>query len=91
MSNLLTIRLFGYPELFLLESPLRHKLPHKALALLYYVAVEEQPVGRETLIALLWPDTPPKAGKQSLRNLLSQLRKPLGEYVEITSRTVSLR
>ncbi|MEM7535212.1 MAG: BTAD domain-containing putative transcriptional regulator [Chloroflexota bacterium] len=91
MSNLLTIHLFGYPALFLSESPLSLKLPHKALALLYYVAVEEQPVGRETLATLLWPDSPATTAKQSLRNLLSQLRKSLGDYMEITPRTVTLR
>ncbi|HMN30775.1 MAG TPA: BTAD domain-containing putative transcriptional regulator, partial [Caldilineaceae bacterium] len=90
MSHLIELRLFGHPEVRLHGQPLAPALPHKALALLYHVALAEQPVGRETLATLLWPDAPVQTAKHSLRNLLSLLRKALGDELEITQRTIGL-
>ena len=89
MSNVLEIRLFGHPELRLHGQLLAHHLPHKALALLYYLALAEQPIGRETVALLLWPDAAAATAKHSLRNLLSLLRKALGDALVITHRTIA--
>ena len=91
MSPLVEIQLFGHPELRLDGQPLDLKLPHKALALLYYLALTAKPVGRETLATLLWPDAPMPTAKQALRNVLSLLRKVLGDVLAITYRTVALQ
>ena len=85
------LRLFGHPELRVQGRPLVLPLPHKALALLYYLALAEQPVGRETLATLLWPEAPTPTAKHSLRNLLSVLRKAVGDGLAITHRTVALQ
>lgn len=91
MSPLLEIQLFGHPELRLDGQTPDLKLPHKALALLYYLALTAQPVGRETLATLLWPDAPMPTAKQALRNVLSLLRKVLGDVLAITYRTIALQ
>lgn len=85
-----TLCLFGYPKLYQKERPLDTTLPKKALALLAYVAVADEPIGRETAETLLWPDVPTKTAKSSLRNLLSKLRKALPHLLKITSRTITL-
>ena len=95
MSSRLEIQLFGHPELRRDGQLLDLKLPHKALALLYYLALTAQPVGRETLAMLLWPEAPMPTAKQALRNVLSLLRKVLGDVLRdvlaITHRTVALQ
>ncbi|MCB0062829.1 MAG: AAA family ATPase, partial [Caldilineaceae bacterium] len=85
------LSLFGYPKLHSTDQPLHTKLPKKAVALLAYVAVADAPIGRETAETLLWPDAPTKTAKQSLRNLLSRLRKALPNIVTITARTIALQ
>jgi len=90
MSPMLELRLFGHPELRVQGQLVVLPLPHKALALLYYLALAEQPVGRETLATLLWPEASTPTAKHSLRNLLSVLRKALGDGLAITHRTVAL-
>ncbi len=91
MSTVLEIRLFGHPELRLHGQLLVHSLPHKALALLYYLALAEQPVGREKVALLLWPDAAVPTAKHSLRNLLSLLRKSLGDALMITPHTIAFQ
>ena len=56
----------------------------KALALLIYLMVEGGRPSRETLMALLWPDSAPDKAAMTLRSTLSRLRKallPAGEYI----------
>lgn len=91
MSTVLEIRLFGHPELRLHGQLLDHQLPHKALALLYYLALAEQPVSRETLALLLWPEAAAPTAKHSLRNLLSLLRKSLDDALAITHHTLAFQ
>lgn len=63
-----------------LEPALRKS---KASALLAHLAVEatEEPVRRDTLVALLWPDRPAEKGRNALRVTLSRLRRDIGEGV----------
>ena len=89
--NQLQIRLFGHPQLLCNGLSQGADLPYKALALVYYLALSEKPVGRESIAALLWPDADAKMGKQSLRVLLTKVRKALAPFVDITVRTVALR
>ncbi|WP_158502168.1 BTAD domain-containing putative transcriptional regulator [Vitiosangium sp. GDMCC 1.1324] len=59
------------------QSAPRH-LERKAAALVTYLAIEG-PTERSRLAGLLWPDTPDKAARGNLRQLLRRLRLALGE------------
>jgi DNA-binding SARP family transcriptional activator/tetratricopeptide (TPR) repeat protein len=50
----------------------------KAVALLAYLAVTGRPTGRETLAALLWPDSAEQEARGALRRTLSVLNSALG-------------
>jgi predicted ATPase/DNA-binding SARP family transcriptional activator len=72
----LYITLLGPPQLNVLGTPL--PLPRRQLrALLYRLAVALQPVSREQLCFLLWPDIPEAAARRNLTVLLNQLRQTL--------------
>jgi DNA-binding SARP family transcriptional activator len=72
----LNITLLGPPQLSLLGTPL--PLPRRQLrALLYRLAATLQPVSREQLCFLLWPDIPEAAARRNLTVLLNQLRQTL--------------
>jgi DNA-binding SARP family transcriptional activator/tetratricopeptide (TPR) repeat protein len=64
----------------------------KVLALLIYLVVEGGRPSRETLMALLWPESPPEKAAVTLRGALSRLRKalqPAGEYLLSEGSTVA--
>lgn len=69
----------GGPRVRVGENELLH-LPSRArpCSVLTYLAVERE-TARETLAALLWPDSPPRKARHSLSQALSELRKDLGE------------
>ena len=90
MQNSIEIRLFGHPALYKQGQQIDLNLPHKALALLYYLAMARQLVGRDTLAMLLWATVPLPAARHSLRNMLSQLRAVAGDLLEINLQTVAL-
>jgi DNA-binding SARP family transcriptional activator len=72
----LAIRLLGIPEIFLGEQPLPFRT-RKVLALLVYLAVERGMHSRESLMALLWPESSQSSAAATLRTI-SRLRKALG-------------
>jgi len=78
----LTIRLLGIPEIHLGEQPLSFRT-RKVLALLAYLAVERRMHSRESLMALLWPESPSNSAAASLRVTLSRLRQGLGQAGKI--------
>lgn len=90
MADSINLSFLGYPKLHWYGQPLETTLPKKAVALLAYLAVADGPIGRETAETLLWPDAPAKTAKQSLRNLLSQLRKELTGLLVITPRSITV-
>lgn len=60
-----------------LEGPVVRRHP---LALLARLAVARgRPVGRDTLVALLWPEADASRARHSLSNVLSVLRRGIGE------------
>ncbi len=63
----------------------------KSQALLSYLAVTGSSQRRSTLAALLWPDYADRQAAMSLRTALSDLRKLVGEQLEVTGQSVSLR
>lgn len=73
----LAVRLHGYPAVRLhgraAPLPLKH-----GLALLAYLADRAQPVGRETLATLLWPDASCGVARTRLRRLVHALHERIG-------------
>jgi predicted ATPase/DNA-binding SARP family transcriptional activator/Tfp pilus assembly protein PilF len=74
----LKLLLLGAPRVELGDVPL-HIGRRKALALLAYLAVTGEPQRRETLVALLWPESEPSLAQSYLRRDLAVLNKSLGE------------
>jgi DNA-binding SARP family transcriptional activator len=72
----LTIRLLGIPEIRVGEQSLSFRT-RKVLALLVYLAVERGMHSRESLMAMLWPESPANSAAVTLRTTLSRLRKAL--------------
>lgn len=85
----LSIRLFGAPE-FALDHQQVRILRKKSRALLYFVAGNEDPIRREQLISIFWPDLPRPSGFQALRTSLYAVRKALGEAIVLRHDLVEL-
>ena len=65
---------------------------NKAVALLIYLAITAERQRRDTLAALLWPDSTQSQARSSLRRELSTLNKALaGDWLEIERETIGLR
>jgi DNA-binding SARP family transcriptional activator/tetratricopeptide (TPR) repeat protein len=73
----LAIRLLGIPEIRLGEQPLSFRT-RKVLALLIYLIVERGMHSRESLMAMLWPESSQRSAAAALRTTLSRLRRALG-------------
>ena len=82
--------LLGPPQISFEGKRLEEKLSGKALALVYYLAVERRPIGREILASLLWPNTPPSLSKRYLRNLLVSVRKVFPKQLQSDRNVVQL-
>lgn len=79
----LIIHLLGTPVVMAGQRPLSFPT-RKVLALLVYLLVGGGRPSRETLMALLWPDSAPDKAALTLRSTLARLRKalqPAGEYI----------
>lgn len=80
------LHLFGAPRVNVNGAPTAIRR-RKALALLAYLAVTQQPHSRETLAAMLWPESGESHARSSLRRHLSELNKKLGDDRIIADRT----
>ena len=83
----LAVRFLGIPEIRLGERHLSFRT-RKVLALLAYLAIERGMHSRESLMAMLWPESSQSSAAATLRTTLSRLRKalePLGDVL-ITKR-----
>jgi DNA-binding SARP family transcriptional activator/predicted ATPase len=79
----LTIRLLGSPEITVDQRPLSFRT-RKVLALLIYLVTERGMHSRESLMALLWPESAAEQAAVTLRVTLSRLRrslKPAGKFL----------
>jgi predicted ATPase/DNA-binding SARP family transcriptional activator len=75
----LSIALLGSVSVLLEGQPVSFGYD-KLRALLAYLALEAaQPVRREKLAGLLWPDQPDQSAQDSLRQALSRLRQAIGD------------
>ena len=88
MTEGLRLTLLGRLQVMLAGSPLRLGTA-KAEALLYYLAVNQQPHSRERLVDLLWSDMPSAKAKRNLTTTLSALRKSLAPYLHIEPQTIA--
>lgn len=68
--------LFGAPRLEYQNQPVAIDT-RKALALLAYLLIEGKPQSRDTLAALLWPESNQTSARAALRRTLSTLRSSL--------------
>ncbi|MEJ2598355.1 MAG: ABC transporter substrate-binding protein [Anaerolineales bacterium] len=84
MSDTLEIYTLGRVRLFHGGDRLDSLESRKAQALLIYLVCGRRPYGREVLADLLWDERSQSRALSNLRNLLSNLRKELGEYLTIT-------
>jgi len=62
----------------------------KVPALLVYLACAERPQSREVLAELFWEDRPQSQSQSNLRVALSNLRKTVGPFVDITRDTAGM-
>ena len=88
----LAIRLLGTPTISYAERPLTFPT-RKVLALLVYLAVEKGLHSRESLMALLWPETEAQKAAVTLRTTLSRLRRalqPMGDVLVIEAGKVGI-
>ncbi len=86
---MLSIALLGTPTLTLDASPLPITR-RKSRAILYYLASHTQPLTRDHLLALFWPDLERPAAQQTLRTTLHGLRKSLGKNLLVEEDTLGL-
>jgi len=73
----LVIHLLGNPEIRLGEQPLSFRT-RKVLALLVYLVMERGMHSRESLMALLWPESSQSSAAATLRTTLSRLHLMTG-------------
>ena len=78
MSPRLALHLLGSPHIHLNDEPITLER-RKSLALLAYLAVERGGHSRESLSALLWPDTDQSSAFKNLRQVLWEIQKTIGE------------
>ncbi len=83
-NTLIELRLLGSPELLVDGVPARVDT-RKAIAIVALL-VEEPSVARDTIAALLWPESDETRARSALRRTLSALRSALGESVLVADR-----
>ena len=74
---MLAIHLLGPPRIELEGSPV-HFDTRKAIALLAYMAVTGEAYGRDSLAAMLWPESDDLRARAALRRTLSALKGAIG-------------
>ncbi len=93
MSEPVRILLLGPPSITYADAPLKmSRRIHRAL--LYYLALQRQPVPRSILISLLWEDaSSDTAGRSRLRETLARIRNelPVEDLLDADRDVVSLR
>ncbi|MGJ4926598.1 alpha/beta fold hydrolase [Bradyrhizobium sp. HKCCYLS2038] len=74
----LHVRTFGFPELQRDGQTCPLSL-RKGLALLVYLAESKGPIARDTVVAMLWPDSAEDVARARLRRLLHRIQLTLGD------------
>lgn len=89
MAPLLTIRLLGAPQIIRQDTPITGFITRKAEALFFYLAVTQRTHTRDALAALLWAEDDQQRARKNLRDITSNLRELLGDYLLITRSTIT--
>ena len=85
----LHISVLGKPAIYADGVPVT-ALPHKAQALLYYLAVNKERQSRESLAGLLWGDKPDDRARSNFRLTIHKIKMMLGPIIEADRRWVRL-
>jgi DNA-binding SARP family transcriptional activator/tetratricopeptide (TPR) repeat protein len=90
-SDVLMVSLLG-PPLVSLRGKTIEIRRKKVRFLFYYLAAQNQPVNREALVNLFWPDDSEVVGRKNLREALSNLRSsiPAMDFLSLRGDTISL-
>lgn len=88
MVNDLRLMLLGSPQVFSSEYLIDNFITSKAEALLYYLATTGRVHTRIALAGLLWPEVPDQVALKNLRDIISNLRKLVGDHLLITRQTM---
>lgn len=86
----LKIMMLGVPSVQISGETVTGFISSKAVALVYFLAATGATHGRETIAGLLWGEYPESKARKNLRDVLSNLRRVLGDYLEISPQTISL-
>jgi DNA-binding SARP family transcriptional activator len=89
ISSSLEIRLFDIPRLLLNDHNV-DGLRRKNRALIYYIAAQEGQSTREKLLTFFWPDHERSAAQRTLRTMIHDLRKYLGEAIQVDDQNIAL-
>ena len=77
----LSLGVLGSLQVLLDDTPVTTLESDKVCALLVYLAVEaDRPHRRESLVGLLWPDSPEQVARHNLRQALFNMRQALGDH-----------
>ncbi|MBX3014990.1 MAG: tetratricopeptide repeat protein [Caldilineaceae bacterium] len=87
--NSLQVTLLGAPQFRLSDLPLTGFITRKAEALLIYLVVTRRVHMRDALATLFWAEEETNRAKKNLRDILSNLRALVGDYLIITRTTVA--
>ena len=90
MTKKLEITLLGSPLASIENKPVTGYVSARAEALLYYLAASGQAHRRDALAGILWSEVPETTSKRNLRDVLSNLRRLVGPYIQISRHMVSL-
>jgi len=88
MLKKLKLSLLGTPQISLDEAPLAEPLALREQALLFYLAVNGRAYNRSTVAAVLWDAESDQQALKNLRDVLPNLRKQLGAYLEVNHQTI---
>lgn len=88
-SRLLELQFLGTPQLYLRGECLNQQISGRPLALWAYLVVTGVPHARDVLADLLWTDLDNQQARNNLRYLLPELRKMFGEYLSVTTKSIS--
>lgn len=88
---MLKLKLLGHPEISINNNQIIDIMSSKAQAILFYLAVTNQPQSRTTLAGLLWGDMPESSARTNLRKALADLRHSVDDYLDINRHEVAFK
>ena len=86
---MLTVRLFGNAQYRVGDEAYNSLGSGRPAALLIYLAVEGRPQPRSHLVDLLWEGVSERKARSNLRYTLRNVRKLVGDYVEVNGENVA--